>query len=81
MNENNNQLIEDLTLFLLYLTSWNEKEVPGLKRAWKGYLFETLDALADKGLIIQSRTAKSVSLTETGIRQAQILEDKLRSKR
>lgn len=69
-------LIEDLTLLLIYLTSWEEQPIPDLtvRRAWKGYLFEVLDALEEKGLIEQSR-AKSLYLTEEGIRRAQELQE------
>ena len=35
--------IKELTLLLLYLTSWNEKEPFGkYQRAWKGYNFDIL---------------------------------------
>jgi hypothetical protein len=44
-----------------------------VRRAWKGYLFEVLDALAEKGLIEQSRRAKSLYLTGEGLRRAQEL--------
>jgi hypothetical protein len=74
-------LVEDLTLLLIYLTSWQEGPTPDLsaRRAWKGYLFEMLDALEEKGLIQQSRRAKSLYLTPEGIRQAQELEKRYTS--
>lgn len=60
-------LVRDLTLMLLYLTSWTEDAVFGVaRRSWKGYPFETLDLLAEEGLIDGSRRAKSVWLTEAG---------------
>jgi len=60
-------LIRDLTLMLLYLTSWAEKTPFGaVRRSWKGYPFETLDELAKQGLIDGSGRAKSVRLTEAG---------------
>ena len=38
--------IEELTLLLLYLTSWTEKEPYGeYQRAWKGYDFDILNKL------------------------------------
>jgi len=69
--------IEDLTLLLLYLTSWEEQVVPSLSpihRAWKGFRFEVLDTLEEKGLLSQSRRAKSVVLTEEGVRKAGALQ-------
>lgn len=69
--------IEDLTLLLLYLTSWEEQVVPSLPpihRAWKGFRFEVLDTLEEKGLISQSQRAKSVILTEEGVRKARKLQ-------
>ena len=70
------QAVEDLTLLLLYLTSWEEKVYGDLTvhRAWKGYLFEVLDALEEAGYLNQTRRAKSVTLTETGLEQARALE-------
>ena len=63
-----------LTLLLLYLNSWEEKgiEEPE-RRAWKGYDFETLDELQEKAYIVKSKTAKSVYLTEDGIKKAKEL--------
>lgn len=73
------KILEDLVLFLLYLTSWREKiddEVYVL-RAWKGYDFDALDALREKGYIAGSRRAKSVCLTEKGMERAKKLEETL----
>ncbi len=69
------ELLEDLTLLLLYLSSWEEQSAPDLtvRRAWKGYLFEVLDALEEKGYIGQSRRAKSLTLTEEGVQRAREL--------
>lgn len=71
-------LIEDLTLLLIYLCSWEEKLASDLiiRRAWKGYLFEVLDALEEEGYISQTRRAKSVTLTEEGILRAQEIEER-----
>ncbi len=67
--------IEALTLLLLYLTSWEEKvfEDFTVRRAWKGFRFEALDALEEAGYINQTRRAKSVTLTQAGIEQARML--------
>jgi hypothetical protein len=73
--------ILDLNLLLLYLTGWEEdsRKNPGEKiyRAWKGYLFTTLNTLADEKLIIQSKETKSVILTEAGQQRAKQLKDSL----
>ena len=66
--------ISKLTLLLLYLTSWKEKEV---QRSWKGYDFDVLNKLEETGLITQSKTAKSVYFTEKGIEAAKELEERL----
>ena len=56
------QIIEDLTLLLLHLTSWEERihEDLTIRRAWKGFRFEALDALEEAGYLNQSRGAKPV---------------------
>jgi len=74
-----NQVLEDLTLLLIYLTSWSEKMSLGVRaqRAWKGYDFETLDALMEKSYIYGSKRAKSVYLTEEGIERARNLERRI----
>lgn len=74
--ESRDELIEDLTLLLIYLCSWEEHPLPDvtIHRAWKGYLFEVLDSLEEKGYISQTRRAKSVTLTEEGLLRAQELE-------
>jgi hypothetical protein len=66
--------IKELTLLLLYLTSWKENELPGeMRRSWKGYPFEVLNELTDKDLIRGNIKSKSVYLTEDGIKEAQVL--------
>jgi hypothetical protein len=68
------KLVRDLTLILLYLTSWVEDDGLGqARRSWKGYPFEVLDALAEEGLLAGSRRAKSVWLTEEGEEAAKFL--------
>lgn len=69
------QIIKDLTLLLLHLTSWEERVYQDLTihRAWKGFRFEALDALEEAGYLSQSRGAKSVTLTQAGIEQARAL--------
>ena len=73
----NKELIEELTLLLMYLTSWEEnayvddengkiKEAT-IKTCWKGYDFDILNELTIKGYLFYSKYSnKSVSLTEEG---------------
>lgn len=67
--------IKELTLLLLYLTSWKEKDVlnEDICRSWKGYSFEILDELNEEDLIFGSKRAKSVYFTEEGIKRAEEL--------
>lgn len=68
------RLIRDLTLMLLYLTSWPEEAgLTEARRSWKGYPFETLNELADQDLLAGGRRAKSVWLTEKGEEEARAL--------
>jgi hypothetical protein len=70
-------IIEELTLLLLDLTSWREDGMgAAVRRAWKGYPFEALDALEAKGFLAQGRRAKSVYLTDTGALRAAELRKK-----
>jgi hypothetical protein len=63
------QAIEDLTVALMLLTSWTER--PGeLRRFWKNYDFDILNGLAEQGLIMDSRHAKSAYLTDEGVERA-----------
>jgi hypothetical protein len=76
--ESGEALLEDLTLLVIYLSSWEEELAPDLtvRRAWKGYLFEVLNALEEKGYISQTRRAKSLTLTEAGVLRAEELEER-----
>lgn len=66
--------IKELTLLLLYLNSWVEKEPYGeFHRAWKGYDFDILNALEEENLIGGSYKAKSTYLTEEGVEKAKEL--------
>ncbi len=72
--------ISKLTLLLIYLTGWEEKEFGVTAyRAWKGYDFNILNKLEEDGFIAQSKTAKSVYLTEEGLKLAKQLEGSLKS--
>ncbi len=78
MSENTQQKIKELTLLLLWLTSWEEKSALKEKiiRSWKGYDFDVLNELLKDELISSSYKAKSVCLTEEGIKEAKKFEDK-----
>ena len=68
--------IKELTLQLLYLTSWQEDDLPeDMRRSWKGYPFDILNELTDQDLIRGSYKAKSVYLTKAGIEEARRLLD------
>jgi len=41
-----------------------------VQRTWKGFSFEALDALEEAGYLNQTKRAKSVTLTESGIERA-----------
>ncbi len=75
----NTDTIKELTLMLMYLTSWEESLVPGLRgkpdRAgiypkarvcWKGYDFDILNELTDEGLVNARGRSKSASSTDEG---------------
>jgi len=73
------QAVEELTLLLLYLTSWEEELAPGLpkvRRAWKTFRFEALDALAQQEYLRTTHRAKSVGITEEGLEKARELQAK-----
>lgn len=70
--------IKELTLLLLYLTAWEEKDFENEKylRSWKGYDFDILNELGGEGLIGESKRSKSTYLTEKGVKLAKELEQK-----
>lgn len=71
------QQIKELTLLLLYLTSWKEKEYFGeLTRSWKGYPFDVIDELTEQDFIMGSKHSKSIYFTESGIQEAEALAKK-----
>jgi len=69
--------IKELTLLLIYLTSWKENDLPGeMRRSWKGYPFDILNELTDEDVLRGSVRSKSVYLTEDGIKKAEELMKK-----
>ena len=77
--------IEELTLLLMYLTSWEEKgyvrdengEVKerDYKTCWKGYSFDIINKLTDEEYLFHSK-GKSVTLTQKGEKFAKELIEK-----
>ena len=67
--------VEELTLLLMYLTSWDEKgfvenkngEITQskVKTCWKGYSFDVINKLTDEEYLYYSK-GKTVSLTPEG---------------
>ena len=71
MNYNTDK-IDDMTLALLFLTTFN---VDGsLFRAWKSFDWSTMERLHKKGYISDPRSkAKSVALTDEGVHMSREL--------
>ena len=68
--------IDEYTLALLYLVSYERHEGTGV-RAWKGFDWETLKRLYEKGYISNPvGKAKSVGMTEEGFLKAKELFEK-----
>ena len=72
--------ILELTLLLMYLTSQEEEPNPfedRFKQCWKGYSFDTINELTDKGYLFPSKYKnKSVTLTKEGEKFAKDLIEK-----
>lgn len=71
------EIVKELTLLLMYLTSW--KEDVGFsesRRTWKGYPFEIINELTDDDLISGSNRSKSVYFTDEGVKLAEQLAKK-----
>lgn len=79
-----NERIEELTLLLMYLTSWDEDSLfydgngnldkGVIKNAWKGYSFEAINKLTENGYLYPTKYKnKSVTLTKEGEKLAESL--------
>lgn len=69
--------VKELTVLLLYLTSWDEKIIgKTIKRSWKGYDFDILNELENIGVIYGGKKSKSVCFTEEGNKVAEKLLQK-----
>lgn len=87
MTDGKAKRIRELTLVLMYLTSWEEHDTPGLRavkkkelekyplvrRCWKGYDFHLLNQLAEEGLIDNSGRTQPARMTPEGEAEAQKL--------
>lgn len=79
--------IQDLTLMLMYLTSWEERDTPGLRavkkvareryplvrRCWKGYDHRLLNKLSEAGLIRSDGWTSPARITPEGKTEARSL--------
>lgn len=66
--------VDKVALLLLYMSSWEEKTLEfSVKRAGKDIDINILERLQESGYISQSRTAKSLFLTEEGEKEARKL--------
>jgi len=63
--------VDEMTMALLYLVMWQDGRYD---RAWKGFNWDTMDRLHQKGWISDPRgKAKSVAVTSEGGKKAQDL--------
>lgn len=76
--EPNTGKIDEATLALLYLVVCERYEEFGGARAWKGFDWDTMNRLHEKGLISDPvGKQKSVYLTEEGYQKSKALFEKL----
>jgi len=76
--EYNTDKVDEATLALIYLVMWEEK---GVHRAWKSFDWDTMNRLHEKGWIHDPKSkAKSVGMTDSGVKRAEELFENLFSK-
>ena len=69
----NKDKVDELTLALLFLVTHDRQEELGA-RAWKGFDWDTMDRLYEKGFITNPASkAKSVAMTEDGYKKSEEL--------
>ena len=87
MPEKQKKTIRELTLMLMYLTSWEEHDTPGLRavkkkelaqyplvrRCWKGYDFSILERLEEQNLINATGRTYPALITPEGEAEARKL--------
>ncbi len=72
----NEEKIDEYALALLYLVTHDRIEGAGA-RAWKGFDWETMNRLHEKGLISNPVSkAKSVAMSEEGFKRAEAMFEK-----
>ena len=72
----NVEKIDEYVLALLYLVTHDRIEGAGA-RAWKGFDWETMNRLHEKGLISNPVSkAKSVAMSEEGFKRAEAMFEK-----
>jgi hypothetical protein len=70
----NREKVDDMVLALMCLSLHDEAY--GTARTWKGFDWDTLDRLYEKGWILDPKNkAKSIVLTEAGLARAKQLFD------
>ena len=63
--------VDEMTLALMWLVVWHDSCGP---RAWKGFDWDAMDRLHEKGFIHDPKSkAKSVSMTPEGLEKAKAL--------
>lgn len=69
--------IEELTLLLMYLTSWEDNSnclEDSFKQCWKGYSFDAINELTNKRYLFPTKYKnKSVTITKEGEKLAKDL--------
>ena len=85
MTEKDLQFKVALTLALAVVTSWEEDDLrePGRKivRSWKGFKFDLLDELEERGFIraaVSAKGSRSMQITEAGKKIGEDLAGDLR---
>jgi len=78
--EYNKDKVDEFTLALLYLVTHERREGLGA-RAWKGFDWDTMDRLHEKGYISNPvGKAKSIYMDEEGFKKAEALFKKFFAK-
>lgn len=84
MSDRQAERVRELTLMLIYLTSWEDHDTSGLRAVkknelgqsplvrwcWKGYDFRLLHELVEEGLIYDSGRTRPVQITPEGEAEA-----------